>query len=99
LIAAVEAIRGLVSFVKSVTLASDLLKPITTLLDSKQWLSLNEDELGIFRTPEGTIFRKNKTSGYRVVQSMTKEEQELEEMRKAKLRKQVRSYSLNGRTH
>lgn len=89
--ASIEAVRGLVALVKPGPLASDLLKPLEQILDSKLWLSLSDDELGIFRTPEGTVFRKNKTSGYRVVENLTKEEKELEEMRKAKLKKQVRT--------
>eukprot|EP01127_Copromyxa_protea_P019883 TRINITY_DN6540_c0_g3_i1.p1 TRINITY_DN6540_c0_g3~~TRINITY_DN6540_c0_g3_i1.p1 ORF type:complete len:2511 (-),score=671.28 TRINITY_DN6540_c0_g3_i1:99-7439(-) len=87
--AGVEAIRGLVSIVKSDSLAVSLLKPIETLIDSKQWLSLSDDQLGIFRTPEGTVFRQNKSSGYRVVaKKLTQEEQELEELRLSKLKKQ-----------
>lgn len=87
--ASVETVTGLVSSVKSSSLASDFLNPLAQVLDAEQWLSLSEDELGIFRTPEGTVFRKIKTSGYRVVENLSKEEKELEEMRKAKLAKQV----------
>lgn len=77
-------------FVKSQTLTSDILKPLSQILEGAQsWLDLSQDELGIFRTPEGTVFRQTKASGYRVVENLTAEEKELEEMRKAKLRKQV----------